>query len=248
MLSESSFNIYSLSTLLKRLDAVTSQLEDIITAIEKSRNARLITDVDPHLLKPAKLLRLKPGLDASLPADERAHLKPLPTSIGAFDRFLEQSVGLYVKLSDDLGGSVAQQATNVLFCFQEQRKILVMAALHTKPDGAGWAHLLSPMNEAAARVVELQENSHEDGMHANLSCVADGIAVLDWIRIEIRAFRHVDAFLGHAQYFGNKVLKEHKGRSQKQVDWVLSYYQIFRDLSDIIREHFLFGINWQPDT
>ncbi|UKZ74687.1 hypothetical protein TrVFT333_002357 [Trichoderma virens FT-333] len=222
VLSESSSNIYSLSTLLKRLDAVTSQLEDITTAIEKSRNAQKITNVDPHLPTSAKLLHSKPGLDVSLPADEGGHLRPLPTSIAAFDRFLEQSV--------------------------EQRKILVMAALHTKSDGAGWADLLSPMNEAAARVLELQENSHGDRMHANLSCVADGIAVLDWIRIEIRAFRHVDAFLGHAQYFGNKVLKEHKGRNQKQVDWVMSYYQIFRDLSDVVREHFPFGINWQPDA
>ncbi|EHK23085.1 uncharacterized protein TRIVIDRAFT_201347 [Trichoderma virens Gv29-8] len=227
-----------LSTLLKRLDAVTSQLEDITTAIEKSRNALQITNVDPHLPTSAKLLH----------TDEAGHLRPLPTSIAAFDRFLEQSVGPYVKLSGDLGGSVAQQATNVLLCFQEQRKILLMAALHTKSDGASWADQLSPMNEAAARVLELQENSHGDSMHANLSCAADGIAVLDWIRIEIRAFRHVDAFLGHAQYFGNKVLKEHKGRNQKQVDWVMSYYQIFRDLSDIVREHFPFGINWQLDA
>jgi adenylyl cyclase-associated protein len=43
-----------------------------------------------------------------------------------------------------------------------------------------------------------------------LSAVSAGITVLAWITIDTRPYKHVEESLGSAQFFGNRVLKEHK--------------------------------------
>ncbi|KAF3000538.1 F-actin-capping protein subunit alpha [Neopestalotiopsis sp. 37M] len=65
-----------------------------------------------------------------------------------------------------------------------------------------------------------------------------------WINIEMRAFNHVDKFLGYAQYFGNKLIQEYKDTDKKHLEWVESYYQIFRELSKLLKNHFAFGVEW----
>lgn len=35
-------------------------------------------------------------------------------------------------------------------------------------------------------------------------------------------------------------------RDQKQIDWLQAFYQIFRDLSDLTKQHFSNGIPWNP--
>src|SRR5687767_15783739 len=35
-------------------------------------------------------------------------------------------------------------------------------------------------------------------------------------------------------------------RDPKQVEWLHSFYQIFRDLSELVKQHFPNGIPWNP--
>ncbi|KAK9778647.1 hypothetical protein SCAR479_04669 [Seiridium cardinale] len=148
--------------------------------------------------------------DARLPPSTGDSPEPLPKSVEAFDNFLEESVGRYVRLSNELGGAVARQAVGVLAGFKEQRRILLIASKTAKPDASGWHNLTRQMSYVAAAVVAIQEASRGDSLHRHLSCVADGIPMLSWIEVELRAFKRVDKFLGHAQYFGNKLLTQYK--------------------------------------
>lgn len=59
-------------------------------------------------------------------------------------------------------------------------------------------------------VMEIKDSNRGDGQSNHLSAVADGIMVLGWVTVENRPFKLVDESLGSAQFFGNKVLKDHK--------------------------------------
>lgn len=94
--------------------------------------------------------------------------------------------------------------------FQEQRKLILVATKAKKPDMSGLQSLIQPINAAAMAVMEIKDSNRGDPLSNHLSAVSDGIMVLGWVTIENRPFKHVDEFLGSAQFFGNKVLKEYK--------------------------------------
>ncbi|KAF4582918.1 Adenylate cyclase-associated CAP [Ophiocordyceps camponoti-floridani] len=192
----------NLTTLIKRLEAATSRLEDIATATELGQDDQH-TGISGVGESTASNTNLK---SKDLPSE------PLPEFIEEFDVLLDSSINGYVRLSKELGGVVAQQAVEVLKGFQEQRKFLLVSAKATKPDLTAYQQLLKPINEVL------------------LSAVADGIMMLAWVTVDNRPYKHVDECLGSAQFFGNRVLKDCK-EDPKQVEWVNSFYKIFRDLS-----------------
>ena len=75
---------------------------------------------------------------------------------------------------------------------------------------AGLQSLLQPINDAVMSVMEIKDSNRGNELSNHLSAVADGIMVLGWVAVENRPSKHVDEFLGSAQFFGNKVLKEYK--------------------------------------
>ncbi|RCI10915.1 hypothetical protein L249_5421 [Ophiocordyceps polyrhachis-furcata BCC 54312] len=226
-------NMHNLTTLIKRLEAATSRLEDIATSTD------LAADDLPMLHRSTtSAIHETPTGDPLSGSKE-----PLPEFIEEYDAILESSVNDYIRLSKELGGVVAQQAAEVLTGFQEQRKFLLMTAKATKPDPAVCLQLLMPINDVLISVTELKESNRSDPMLSHLSAVADGIMMLAWVTIENRPYKHVDECLGSAQFFGNRLLRERK-EDPKQVEWINSFYRIFRDLSTYVRQYFSTGVSW----
>ncbi|CAG9970624.1 unnamed protein product [Clonostachys byssicola] len=236
-------HMHNLTTLIKRLEAATSRLEDIATSTELPKDA--LPALTQSNIAPSSANAPAPPPPppaAPKPADE-----PLPESIEDFDNFLSTSVDRYVKLSNELGGTVAKQAASVLKGFEEQRTFLLVASKAKKPDMSGLQNLIKPVNEAAMTAMEIKESNRADPAYNHLSAVADGIMLLGWVGVENRPFKHVDETLGSAQFFGNKVTKEFKEKEPKHVEWVQSFYQIFRDLSELIKQHYANGVVWNPN-
>ncbi|KAL6791406.1 adenylate cyclase associated N terminal domain-containing protein [Trichoderma sp. SZMC 28013] len=237
-------HMHNLTTLIKRLEAATSRLEDIASSTELPKDV-------PGLGQPATPLSETAVAPTPPPVQKEPPQEALPESIEDFDAFLNTSVDKYVKLSNQLGGVVAQQASEVLKGFQEQRKFLLIATKATKPATSGsslivYQNLLKPITDALMAATELKESNRPDPMYSNLSAVADGIMVLGWVTVDHRPFNHVEESLSAAQFFGNRVLKEQKDNDPKQVEWVQSFYQIFHDLGDYIKQHHASGVAWNP--
>lgn len=233
-----------MNTLLKRLEAVALRLEDIVASAD-TEDIQTVLKSTQALLRPDAFQAASaqaPFETSTLPPDVE---EPVPKSIERFDDFVDASVGRYVELSRGLGGLIALQAEHVLDSFREQRKILVAATKTTKLDTPKFQELLRPMNRCVADVVELKERSRGAKEYNHLSCVADGIGLLGWIGLELRPYRHVDEYLTYAQYFGNKVLTEYKKKDTKDVEWAQSFYQVFHDLSSLVKEEFHYGIGWK---
>ncbi|KAG5928459.1 hypothetical protein E4U42_000592 [Claviceps africana] len=236
-------NMHNLTTLIKRLEAATSRLEDIATSTELATDSTALnanakcnaeaagaTNSSSHIALPS----LSPALDA----------EQVPEAVEEFDELISSSVDNYAKLSNELGGVVAKQAAKVLQGFQEQRKFLLITTKAAKPTATAYQNLLKPVNDALMAVTELKDSNRQDPMFTHLSAVADGIMMLAWITLDSRPYKHVESSLSSAQFFGNRVLKEHKEKDPKQVEWIQAFYQVFRDLAEYVKQNFPSGITW----
>ncbi|KAK2678158.1 CARP motif [Fusarium oxysporum f. sp. vasinfectum] len=249
--------MHNLTTLIKRLEAATSRLEDIASSTEPPADAAVLNQAIPSPPNPSLAAPPPPAASdskATTPAAAKPEpvAEPLPESIEEFDAFLNTSVDKYVKLSHQLGGLVAEQAALVKSGFQEQRKFLLISTKAKKPNLSGpdlpvYESLIKPINEALMAVTELKDANRPSPMYTQLSTVSDGIMVLAWVTIDTRPYKHVDECLGSAQFFGNRVLKEQKDKDPKQIEWVQSFYQMFRDLADYVKQYFPTGIPWNPN-
>lgn len=250
-----------------RLEAATSRLEDIATSTELPKDVAALAQPPSSSVTPsassAATPRSAPQAAAPAPAAEE-----LPESIEDFDAFVDSAVADYVKRSDAVGGLVAKQAADVLAGFKAQRRFLLITTRAVKPDLQGadmalYQDLLKPINDSLMAVTELKEANRSDPMYTQLSAVADGIMVLAWVTVGHKPFTHVEEFLGSAQFFGNRVIKEYKDkyvysrdvctvqlltlcRDAKQVEWIQSFYQIFKQLRDYVKQYFANGIPWNP--
>ncbi|KAK2612873.1 suppressor of rasval19 [Conoideocrella luteorostrata] len=236
-------NMHNLTTLIKRLEAATSRLEDIATS----------TELPKDVSAPEQTVASTAGASLDTPPpSQAAHPKtiskpaeePVAEAIEEFDQLISSSVGNYVKLSKELGGVIAKQAAEVLKGFQEQRNFLLITTKAVKPDAPVYQSLLKPINDALMAVTELKDSNRPHPMYTQLSAVADGIMMLAWITLDSRPHKHVEESLSSAQFFGNRVLKEQKDKNPKQVEWVQAFYQVFRDLAEYIKQNFSSGITW----
>ncbi|KAK7744837.1 suppressor of rasval19 [Diatrype stigma] len=247
-------NMHNLTTLIKRLEAATSRLEDIASSTDE------LPQAVPSLTHPASPPHHAAGIGSPAPAStpapappasRAAPSEPLPESIEEFDAFIAQSVDKYTKASNKLGGLISEQASKVLEGFKQQRKFLLITTQAKKPDilgseGAVYQDLIKPINDALMAVNSIKESNRGSPVFSQLSAVAEGIMVLAWVTVETKPFKHVEESLASAQFFGNRVMKEYKDKDPEQIEWIQSFYQVFRDLTDYVKQHFPNGIPWNP--
>ncbi|KAL7629070.1 suppressor of rasval19 [Parahypoxylon ruwenzoriense] len=247
-------NMHNLVTLIKRLEAATTRLEDIASStIELPHAVPGLSTTLTIPSGPSSTASPTPqqhhASAPSPPAPKPAPQEPLPESIEEFDAFINQSVDKYIKASNKLGGLIAEQASKVLEGFRQQRRFLLISTKARKPDISGpemvvYQELLKPINEALMAVGSIKESNRGSPVFSQLSAVAEGIMVLAWVTVDNKPFKHVEESLGSAQFFGNRVLKEHKDKDLDQVEWVQAFYQVFRDLADFVKQYFPNGIPW----
>ncbi|KAI1813400.1 adenylate cyclase associated N terminal-domain-containing protein [Poronia punctata] len=254
-------NIYNLVTLIKRLEAATTRLEDIASStIELPHAVPALTQSVDSATEQSKSGNAPPALppaSSSSSSSSPATTTPtpqesLPESVEEFDNLISKSVNRYTKASEKLGGLVAEQASKVLDGFKEQRRFLLISTKAKKPDFSVPAEmsvfqgLLKPINEALRAVGSIKESNRGSAVFSHLSAVADGVMVMAWVTVDNKPFKHVEESLSSAQFFGNRVLGENKDKDPAQIEWVQSFYQLFRDLAEYVKQYFPNGLPWNP--
>lgn len=223
-------NIPQVTNPISRLEAATSRLEDMasssieipqgVPALNQtlaSTQAGPSTNASSMQTPAAPTPTPTPAPPPAPPAPKKL-AEPLPESIEEFDAFIKNSVGKFAALSKELGGLIAEQAAKVVEGFQQQRRFLLITTKAKKPDVTGsemtvYQDLLKPINECLIAVNEIKDANRGSPVFSQLSAVSDGIMVLAWVTVDNRPYKHVEESLGSVQFFGNRVLKEHKDKS-----------------------------------
>ncbi|SPO02622.1 related to adenylate cyclase-associated protein [Cephalotrichum gorgonifer] len=219
--------MHNLATLIKRLEAATARLEDIAESTDVTRAPAAASSAAPPPPAPPCL-----QVGAVLCNAGRGSPGALSTPSRTATR--------------DSGGAQA-----LLEGFQAQRTFLLVSTKAKKPDmaGAGVAEfqdIIKPISEAIGRVGAIKDANRQSEFYNHLSTVAEGALVLAWVTVDNKPWKHVEESLGSAQFFGNRVLKEFKEKDPKQVEFVQAFYQIFRDLTEYIKQYFPSGVIWNP--
>lgn len=72
--------------------------------------------------------------------------------------------------------------------------------------------LLKPLQESITAVNDIRDANRGKPDFNQLSAVSESISVLAWVTVDPKPHKHIEECLGSAQYWGNRVLKDHKDK------------------------------------
>ncbi|KAL4738067.1 adenylate cyclase associated N terminal-domain-containing protein [Aspergillus similis] len=227
-------HMHNLTTLIKRLEAATSRLEDMAMSLDE-HDAQKAAD-NSAALEPQASERPTPTAPAAPAA------APLPSQIEDFDTLISKDVGNFVQLGKKIGGLVAEQSNAVLEAFKAERTYLYVSTKAKKPEIQP-PELMIELHTASDTINNIRESNRASPLIDHLSAVAEGIVALGWF-FDPKPANFVSEMLGGIQYYGNKVLKEYKEKDRTHYDYIQAYYQIFKSLSSYLRNHYPKGLTW----
>ncbi|KAJ5434129.1 hypothetical protein N7491_004724 [Penicillium cf. griseofulvum] len=229
-------HMHNFTTLIKRLEAATSRLEDMAMSYDDP-SAQKSLDGSPSSV-PAITEPPKP----SPPPPAAPVAAPVPPQIQDFDALIKGDVQNFVNLGEKIGGLVAEQSKAVLQAFQAERTYLFVVTKAKKPDTQP-PELMTDLHKASDSINNIRESNRASPLFNHLSAVAEGIVALAWF-FESKPAEFVTDMIGGIEYYGNKVLKEYKDKDKTHVDYIKAYYQNFKALAEYLKKHFPQGLTW----
>ncbi|KAI9613206.1 hypothetical protein KEM48_003901 [Puccinia striiformis f. sp. tritici PST-130] len=222
----------SLFTLIKRLEAATSRLEDIAIAQTTAGGSAMTAE--------------------NSAAGGQASFQEAPTetppSLKAYDELIAGPLQKYLSLSKEVGGTAQEQAQNVEAAFNAQRTFLLITSSCQNPGSAkGFMELLQPTSEPLNRVVEIKDGNRSDQrLYNGLTAISEGISALGWVAIDSKPGPMVAEAKDSAQFWVNRVLKDCKETEPKLVEWAKSFVIVLEELRKYIMQYHTTCLVWNP--
>ncbi|KAI5310039.1 hypothetical protein KEM55_001882 [Ascosphaera atra] len=199
------------TTLIKRLEAATSRLEDMASTLEGTTSH----DVSSPAHKPnASPSQESPQQAPGKPSTASPAQAPSPAAQGVpktiheFDELINNEVKAFVEAAEKLGEPVAEQSKAIKRAFEAERTYLYVAAKARKPDTQP-PELLADLRNASEEINNIRENNRPSPLFNHLSAVAEGVMCLGWF-FESKPVDFIKEALGSSQFYGNRVLKDYK--------------------------------------
>ncbi|KMU74978.1 adenylyl cyclase-associated protein 2 [Coccidioides immitis RMSCC 3703] len=193
-------HMHNFTTLIKRLEAATSRLEDMASSVEGPSST---THPIPEAIQTAPSQQ---PLQKAPPLPPSAEV--LPRSIEAFDELINKEVKSFVDIAQKIGDAVAEQSKAVLQAFEAERKYLLVSTKAKKPDRQP-PELLTELQRASDEINNIRDSNRPSPLFNHLSAVSEGVMSMGWF-FESRPAEFVTEILGGAQFYGNRVLTEYK--------------------------------------
>ena len=139
----------------------------------------------------------------------------LQTLIKRLEAATSRLEDLAMAQSAGIGALVAEHAALVRAAFARTRDIVCAAGACQPPVGGAtapaFAAHLQPLQTELQRVLDLRDqNRGEKVLFNHLSTVSEGIPALGWIAVEPTPAPYVAEMRDSAQFYANRVIKEHK--------------------------------------
>ncbi|KAK4193678.1 adenylate cyclase associated N terminal-domain-containing protein [Podospora australis] len=256
-------SMHNFLTLIKRLEAATSRLEDIAqSAIDSPPQSSFTPSVTSTPPPPSK--SAPPPAPPSAPPAAPVVIAPIPTpappppaaakvdlpeTVEEYDAFIGSSLDKWLKLSSKLGGVVAEQANLVLKGHQEIRDLLLISTQAKKPDDSALQTLIQPLVTILTQAEQFPEKHGRDPLRENLSAVSNAIWFFTWFNLPGKPWKQIEEMAGAAQYYGNRIIKANKaeGGNPTQIEWTQALYNTYRDYAEYVKTYFPDGIRWNAN-
>lgn len=104
--------------------------------------------------------------------------------------------------------------------------------------------LATPQGEKAGAVQKLAGDNRASPLFVNLSAVGEACGAFMWIGMAPTPVPYIKETIGSSEYHSNKILREQKGKDEKQITWVGHFNGFLRALSDYVKAHHTTGPAW----
>ncbi|XP_022727364.1 cyclase-associated protein 1-like [Durio zibethinus] len=171
-------------------------------------------------------------------------------SIVAFDDLMAQYAARVSGAAEKIGGQVLDVTKILLEAFSVQKKLLIEIKQTQKPDMAGLAEFLKPLNEVIMKANAMTEGRRSDFFN-HLKSAGDSLTALAWIAYTGKdcgmsmPIAHVEESWQMAEFYNNKILVEYRKKDQNHVEWAKALKELYLPgLRDYVKSHFPLGPVW----
>lgn len=258
---ESQFNVqgYNIVTILKRLEAATSRLEDITVFQEEANRQKNGAEApainatrSPQSNSVSDTLATVSSASSVSPGGVTSQAKDVPTekkkSILAFEQFIHDFVVPFVNTSNQIDPVVGESAKALADTFVEQTKFLEIVSESKKPDMTDplLGQVLAPTNEKITKINSLKDENRRSTYFNHLNTLSESGAVFFWIGVETPV-SYISDIKDSAKFWSDRVLKEYKDKDKVNVDWVNQLTKVFDELNTYVKEYHTKGPAWNDN-
>ncbi|QRW27563.1 adenylyl cyclase-associated protein 1 [Rhizoctonia solani] len=194
----------SLATIIKRLEAATSRLEDMHS--------------------PKTRLLIAPAPPAPPVEDSQ--------SVKAFDELvITGKLEPFLKVAGEIGGPVKEQSDIVGNLFQNLRGLIQCAAASAKPSDATFMSMLGPLQSQITAVNSVKDKYRKERELGNhFSTLSEGVPAVGWVTVSPKPAPYVGDMRDSATFYANRVLKDFKDKDQKHAEWARGFLALLDEL------------------
>ncbi|KAL4280235.1 hypothetical protein GQ457_03G002770 [Hibiscus cannabinus] len=171
-------------------------------------------------------------------------------SIVAFNDLMDQYAAKVSDAAEKIGGQVLDVTKLLLEAFSVQKQLLVDIKQTQKPDMAGLAKFLEPLNEVIMIVTAKAEQRGSEFFN-HFKSAAESLSALAWIAYTGKdcgmsmPIAHVEESWQAAEFYTNKVLVEYKTKDPNHVEWAKALKELYLPgLRDYVKSHYPLGPVW----
>ncbi|KAF4552033.1 putative adenylyl cyclase-associated protein [Elsinoe fawcettii] len=227
-----------LTTLLRRLEAATSRLEDIALSIPGVDGTGAAIGTNGNI--PSTVVTSDRDGDATPTAKSS-----LPPALADFEELIDDQLAKYVDSSKELDQTIADQALSLATAFKAQQRILLVVTKAKKPDMTSPAlgELVSSLQHALGAVNDIKDSNRSSPYKDHLNMVSEGTSAPMWI-FDPKPADYLGEVIGGVQLFGNRILKEYKEKDPNHVAYAQAYVGLWKGLQEYVKKHHASGVQW----
>lgn len=238
-----STGLHSLATIIKRLEAATSRIEDLA----QSSGWPTTKDVTSSDLASPSSYAAPPAPLAPPPPPPPPMVED-PQIVIAFDQtVVDGKLKPFLELTKSFASaSVIESATLVEKQFADLRAVLVMVGQCVQPDQKTVESTMAHFEPTMKAIINLKEDNRKDREWYNhLAVLAGGAPSLGWV-IDPTPGPFINAVKEGVDYYGNRIRQEYKDKDPKHAEWVKSYNALLEELRRYVMEYHRTGLSWNP--
>ncbi|EKM55922.1 uncharacterized protein PHACADRAFT_256860 [Phanerochaete carnosa HHB-10118-sp] len=239
--------LHSLATIIKRLEAATSRLEDLAalgapppTAAAPSAASLASTEPTPVPPPPPP-----PPAPATIPPVAPGEV---PKAVRVYDEvIIDGKLKLFVELTKSFASqSVIEQVGLVGKEYVKLREVILLAANCKQPDQKDLEGVLIPLSNDIEAVIHAKEEFRKDrDWNLHHTMLAEGAPAVGWA-VTPEPGPHVQSVRESSEFYGNRVIKDYKEKDPKHVEWVRAWYALLDELRKYVVEYHKTGLAWNP--
>ncbi|CAE6417508.1 unnamed protein product [Rhizoctonia solani] len=207
-MSTNAQGLNSLATIIKRLEAATSRLEDIALAQNSATNVKQALDAPSGHPPPAPRAPPPPSAHAPVAPAE------VSQSVKVFDELvIAGKLEPFLRVAGEIGGPVKEQSDLVGNLFRNLRNLIHCAAVSTKPSDATFMSMLGPLQSEITAVNDIKDKYRKEREFGNhFSALSEGVPAVGWVTVSPKPAPYVGEMRDSATFYVNRVLKDFKDK------------------------------------